>query len=71
VAKNADRRSRPPQKGSRLSRSDNLFSKESLAAFLASPAGQRISAKSKLRRKAIEDLRQQQNSGMVISMPLF
>jgi hypothetical protein len=51
-------------------RGGNLFSKESLAAFLASNAGQRISVKSELHREAIEDLREQQNSGMGMTMSL-
>ena len=42
----------------------NLLSKESLAEYLASPAGQRITAKSVLHSKMIEELQAKQNSDM-------
>jgi hypothetical protein len=45
-------------------RGTNLISKESLAEYLASPAGQRISVKSVLHSKLMEELRAEQNSGM-------
>jgi hypothetical protein len=44
--------------------SANLISKESLAEYLASPAGQRIAVKSDEHRAAMEQLRREQNSGM-------
>lgn len=44
--------------------SANLISKESLAEYLASPAGQRIAVKSNEHCAAMEQLRREQNSGM-------
>ena len=45
-------------------RSANLISKESLAEYLASPAGQRVSAKTAFYSEIIEGLQVEQNSGM-------
>lgn len=48
----------------------NLIAKESLAEYLASPEGQRISVKSELHRMAMEEMSEEQNSGMELTMSL-